>query len=123
YPTWRPHIITPFGQRSRKSYDKRLIELSMLGGAEARALVKHRWEIVSKLDMPFDPADVEEVFTDKARFVKGVLKLMSYAFDERWLGKNEGDPWPSAQDLFISSEELRRRIDFARDLEQYWEPY
>lgn len=121
YQTGRARVIRPFDVASRNSDNQWLIELSKLGGAEARQLVAHRWESVSQATAPLDLQGVQEVFSDKARATVKVLSFVGVVLEQKLADKGEGDEWPAAQDLFISADELRQRMESARRLSRFFD--
>jgi hypothetical protein len=121
YQMGRARVVRPFDVASRKSDNQWLIELSKLGGAEARQLVEHRWASVSPTTAPIDLQGVQEVFSDRARATVKVVSFIGVALEQKLADKGEGDEWPAAPELFISADELRNRMESAHGLSRFFE--
>lgn len=110
YNEQQDQIISPFREKCKRLTGSAILELNPLSGHEVSQLVDVVWSRASQLDNPFDLGCVAKVFGNRPRSIGMALTIMADLITEKLVHHPVGAPWPEAQELAFSCDQLKKLV-------------
>jgi hypothetical protein len=118
YEEWQREVIQPF-KKKIGSKTESIVELSPLIGEQVEILVHERWRSASEHEnphnieqhaSPFDLEGIKDAFGLKPRPIGKILSIVAKLLELKAPTYENGPPWPEAEHLRFSAEELRENV-------------